>query len=126
MTPETQPRPLYDVTVHYLAEPADDGEPQNDTPLGIVDAVMLAADTVNDMILTGYRLDGSTPITNSSARQRWHLRRGGLKAVVDVVEVQPFSDLLDEMTLDEKIEASADADHFLKYGKWPSDEEVQS
>lgn len=83
-------RPTYNIVVRHQGEPADDGERENDAPLGIVDAVQLAAETVNDFILVGYRLDGATPITNSAARQRWHLRheRNGQRVVVDVVEAQ--------------------------------------
>lgn len=87
---------VYDV-IKYETELGDfdDGERINTAgPVGLVDAVTLAAEVVNHYVrgegLDRYRLDGSTPITNSSARQRWHLhheRYPERKLVVDVVEV---------------------------------------
>lgn len=81
---ETQPRPMYDVIAHHPGEPADTCERENDAPLGIFDAIKFAASYVVDMQDAGWRLDN---ITTSSMRQRWHLHSGGLKAIVDVVEV---------------------------------------
>jgi len=86
--PTDTPRPMYNIIARFPGEPADDGERKNAEPLGIFDAIEFAAGYVVEMQDVGWRLDGSTPITNSSARQRWHLRRDGMKAVVDVVEVQ--------------------------------------
>lgn len=88
--PNTTPRTLYNVTRIELGDPGATPEIVNDAPLGLYDAITLAAETVTEMQDANWILDGLPSIkrTTRGSRQWWELHNGSLRAVVEVVEAQ--------------------------------------